>query len=199
MARNDVSTFQTTYDGTRPTFRRCQEEDFSRASRGNRVGATKLAKIEPFGDRYVRGYVEESFGYARYYFRKEGDRWVLTQPKSDEIGGERKKVVEGLEISYYGIDEDIVDILGRESVATREFLKKVQRGETRTPFAVRFISTRDLAGITACGVVGTHIINDPRDPYLRIYRSALAAGSVHPRDQRAAGLVVKRRLAGLRG
>jgi hypothetical protein len=169
MAAKNLSTFQSTYDGSRTAFRRCQEEDFQRATRGNRVGATKLAKIEAYGDRYVRGYAEESLGYARYYFRKEGNRWLLTQPKSDEIGGERKKTVEGLDISYYGIDEDIVDILARESLATREFLKKAQRGETRTPFAMRFIPTRDLAGVTACGVVGTHFVNDPRDPYLRIY------------------------------
>ncbi len=169
MGRADLPGFQKTIDTTRGAFRRCQEESFQIATRRGPPGVPTIVKVEPYLDTYVRAYVGGRDGVQRSYFRKAEDRWVLTEPRSDELGGEKKKTVDNLDVAYWGIDDDIIDILAREGVATREFLLKLARGPTRTPFALKFFPTRERAGLVDCGVVGTHFVNDPRDPYLRFY------------------------------
>ncbi len=177
--RQDLSAFQSTIDLSRSTFRRCWTEAFEETGRGSApswVNSAKIVKLEPYLDTYVRAYVDEpGLGVARRYFRKEGTRWVLTEPKDDELGGERKKTVDGLELSYWGVDDDIIDLLGKEGLATRSFLQTNARGATRTPFALRFFPTRSTAGLqAACRALGTSQINDPRDPFLRFFGAWLA-------------------------
>lgn len=174
IRRQDLSAFQSTIDLSRGTFRRCWTESFEQAGRGNAPAwtyATRIVKVEPYADFYVRAYVEEGvLGVGRRYFRKDGGRWILSEPRDGELGGEKKKTVDGLDLSYWGIDEDIIDLLGREGLATRGFLMQNARGQTRTPFALRFFPTRQSAGLQAsCRTLGSSQINDPRDPYLRFF------------------------------
>ncbi len=172
--RQDLSAFQSTIDLSRSTFRRCWTEAFEETGRGSApswVNSTKIVKVEAYLDTYVRAYVDEpGLGIARRYFRKDGGRWVLTEPKDDELGGEKKQTVDGLDLSYWGVDDDIIDVLAKEGLATRAFLQVNAHGATRTPFALRFFPTRSAAGLqAACRVLGTSQINDPRDPYLRFF------------------------------
>lgn len=170
MARGDLPGFQRMIDTTRGAFRRCQEETFQIAQRRGAPAAPTIVKVEPYLETYVRAYVGGRDGVERTYFRRVDDRWVQTEPRSDELGGEKKKTVDSLDVAYWGVDEDIVDLLATEGVATRDFLLKLARGPTRVPFAVKFFPTRERAGLIDCGVVGTHFTNDPKDPFLRIYR-----------------------------
>lgn len=179
VQRQDLTGYQSTIDLSRTTFRRCWQEAFDEYGRGSAPSwttATRIVKIEPYLDTYVRAYVDEdNLGIARRYFRKDGDRWVLTEPRDEELGGDQKKTVDGVQLSYWGIDSDIVDIIGKEGVATRAFLQQHQRGDTRTPYALRIFPTRSAAGLQAsCRVLGTAQINDPRDPYLRFFGVWLA-------------------------
>lgn len=174
VRRQDLSAFQSTIDLSRGTFRRCWTESFEQAGRGNApawTSATRIVKVEPYGDFYVRAYVEEGvLGVGRRYFRRDGGTWILSEPRDEELGGEKTKTVEGLALSYWGIDEDIIDVLGKEGLATRSFLMQRVRGQTRTPFALRFFPTRQSAGLQAsCRTLGSSQINDPRDPYLRFF------------------------------
>jgi hypothetical protein len=179
LGRQDLTSFQSTIDLSRGTFRRCWTESFEQAGRGaapRGASSDRILKIEPYLDTYVRAYVEEpGLGVARRYFRKDSGRWVLTEPRDSELGGEKTKTIDGLDLSYWGIDEDIIDMLGREGIATRSFLLQHARGPTRTPFALRFFPTREAAGLQAsCRTLASALINNPRDPYLRFFGVWLA-------------------------
>ena len=179
IRRQDLSGFQATIDLTRAAFRRCWLEAFDEFSRGSipfGTLGTKIVKLEPYLDGYVRAYVvDDSTSVSRRYFRRSGGSWVLTEPRDEELGGERAKTVDGLELSYWGIDEDIVGLLADEAIATRTFLTQQLRTAAQTSFAVRFYPTRESAQQqVGCRTAGSHLVNDPRDPFLRIFIVALA-------------------------
>ena len=186
LQRRGLAGFQGTYDLTRQAFRRCQGEEFE-------IGGTSLArparilKVEPYRDTYVRAYVDEGrLGIARRYFRRDEGRWIQTEPKNTELGGEKKKTVEGLRIEYWAIDEDSIDLLAREGLATREFLKKhAPPRQTDLSFGFRVYPTRESAGITAaCRALASS--GDANDPLVRFYGAwlapSLAEVSVDMRD-----------------
>lgn len=182
MERRDLRAFQATIDTTRGAFRRCQEEQFQVAGRRGALGPGTIVKVEPYLDTYARAYVGDRDGVQRFYFRRESGRWIFTEPKASELGGEKRKTVDGLELSHWGIDADIIDLLAREGLKTRDFLQKLARSPTRHPFALRFFPTRERAGILDCGIAGTHIINDPKDPFLRFYRVWLSPDLKEPSE-----------------
>lgn len=172
LTKRDLKAYQATFDGQRNALRRCKTESFETAGR---VGASAVTptvvKVEPYLDTYVRAWVDEgSNGITRTYFRREEGRWIQTEPTKDEVGGEKKKTVDGLDIDYWGIDEDVVDAFAKGTLAARDKVIKEQLGESKRPFAIRFYPTREVAGIVACNVVGFHLTNTPDDPYIRFFR-----------------------------
>ena len=176
MGAKDLTAFQATVDLTRPAFRRCQQETFDIAARqGSATGPTKVVKVEVYGGTYVRAYLDDSgHGVERVYFRRNNDRWVLTEPKVDELGGERSKVIDGVRVEYWGIDEDIAEVFGRESAATRQFLMPHANGPIRDPYFVKLIPTRETAGIVACGFIGFANTRDLHAPFIGLWRVWLA-------------------------
>lgn len=176
MQNKDLAGFQSTFDGTRSALRRCQGEAFEIASRQGASGAPKVAKVEPYLDQYVRAYVgSEANGFQRQYFRREGGRWILTEPKDEELGGDRAKNVGGIELTYYGIDDDIVEVYAKAGASARDFVLTVVRGKTGTPFGLRIFPTRGAAGPTVgCGVAGFHLTNNPSDHFIRLFSNGLA-------------------------
>jgi len=176
MGAKDLTAFQATVDLTRPAFRRCQQETFDSAARqGFAAGPTKVVKVEVFGGTYIRAYLDDGgHGIERVYFRRNNDRWVLTEPKAEELGGERSKVVDGVRVEYWAIDEDIAEFVGRESAATREFLMPLANGPIRDPYFVKLIPTRETAGIVACGFIGFANTRDPHAPFIGLWRVWLA-------------------------
>src|SRR5438445_12325439 len=71
----------------------------------------------------------------------------------DELGGERSRVVEGVRVDYWGIDEDVVAFVGHEAALTRDFLTPYANSTIRDPYSVKLIPTRETAGIVACQFV----------------------------------------------
>jgi hypothetical protein len=177
IRRQDLAAFQSTIDLSRAAFRRCWMEAFDESGRGAiPFGAlgTRIVKVEPYLDSYVRAYVQDDPGsISRRYFRREGGTWLLSEPRDDELGGARSKTVDGLDIAYWGIDENIVDAIANEGVATRAFLAQFERGPTRQPFAFRVYPTRSATPPQACRAAGTTPLN-PADPFIRIFSVWLA-------------------------
>ena len=176
LQAKDLAAFQSTFDGTRSALRRCQGEAFEIATRQGANPAPKVGKVEPYLDHYVRAYVgSDANGYQRLYFRKEGGRWILTEPKDDELGGDRAKKINGIDLTYYGIDDDIVDVYAKAGAAARDFVLTIVRGKTGTPFGLRIFPTRGAAGPTVgCAVAGFHLQNNPSDHFIRLFSNGLS-------------------------
>jgi hypothetical protein len=176
MKAKDLSAFQATVDLTRLAFRRCEQESFDTAARqGTATSATKILKVEPYGDGYIRAYIDDgSSGIQRSYFRREADRWILTEPRVAELGGERSQAIDGVRVEYWGIDEDIVSFVGREAAATRTFLMPYANGPIRDPYFVKLIPTHETAGIVGCQFVAFANNRDEHAPFIGVWRLWLA-------------------------
>jgi hypothetical protein len=179
IGKKDLTGFQATIDLTRAAFRRCQTEIFDIAARqGFAQSEVKIAKVEPYLDTYVRAYVgDDVSGYQRLYFRKEGGRWIRSEPVDAELGGDQTKTVNGLQLSYYGIDNDVIDKYAAAGNDARAFLLKQAQGHTSTgdAFGLRIFPTRGAAGPNvSCGVAGFHLPNVPTDPFIRLFSNALS-------------------------
>jgi hypothetical protein len=179
LRKKDLTGFQATIDLSRPAFRRCQAETFDIASRqGFTPSEVKVPKVEPYLDVYVRAYVGDDVnGYSRVYFRRDAGKWIRSEPLDTELGGDRTKTVDGLQLSYYGIDDDVIDRYAASGNDVRAFLLQQAAGHTATgqAFGLRIFPTRGAAGPNvACGVAGFHLPNTPTDPFIRLFSNALS-------------------------
>jgi hypothetical protein len=173
LVKRDLKAYQTTFDGGRSAFRRCKQESFDIAGRqGASSSAPQIVKVEPFGTTYARAWVDEgpNTGVSRTYFRIVDGKWVQTEPTSDEIGPSKKTTVSGIDIEYWAIDDDIVDALGKGTVAAKDSVIQNQLTESKQLFGIRFYPTRGEAGIVECSVVGFHLPNKPDDKFVRFFR-----------------------------
>ena len=175
MRSKDLAGFQSTFDGSRSALRRCQGEAFEIASRQGTGAAPMVAKVEPYLDQYVRAYVgSETGGYQRLYFRRDSGRWILTEPRDEELGGDRAKTINGIELTYFGIDDDIVEVYAKAGARARDVVLTTLRGKTGTPFGLRIFPTRGAAGPTvSCAVAGFHLPNTPKDQFIRLFSNGL--------------------------
>jgi hypothetical protein len=174
LVKRDLKSYQATFDGARSAFRRCKQESFDVAGRQGVSSSTaaQIVKVEPYGGTYVRAWVDEggSTGVTRTYFRVVDAKWVQTEPTSDEIGTSKKTTVDGIDIDYWSIDDDVIDALGKGTLAARDSVVQNQLTESKHPFGIRFYPTRAEAGIVECSVVGFHLPNKPDDKYIRFFR-----------------------------
>ncbi len=184
LAGKDLQGFQATIDMTRPALRRCQQESFDVAVRqGASSTGPVVGKVEVYAGIYVRAYVDDGLGFMRVYFKNDGSRWVLTEPKESELGGEKTKTVNGVDLSYWGIDDDIVDAFGRAGAETRAFVLSLATKPPAKPFAFRLFPTRESAGLTAsCAVAGSSFGAPTGDPFLRFYKYWVGPDFVSPSD-----------------
>jgi len=179
IAKKDLTGFQATIDLTRAAFRRCQTETFDIAARqGFPLTDLKIAKVEPYLDTYARAYVgNDGTGYSRMYFRREAGKWIRSEPLDTELGGDQTKTVDGLQLSYYGIDSDVIDAYAAAGNDARAFLLKQAQGHTTTgqAFGLRIFPTRGAAGPNvACNVAGFHLTAVANDPFIRLFSNALS-------------------------
>ena len=172
MANKDQTAFQTTIDQDRRALVRCSNEAYDISTRQGVGAAPQVGKIEPYLDTYVRAYVSEGAnGIRRIFFRKVSGKWVQTEPKDDELGGEKKTTAGDIQIDYWGIDQDIIDALGKGALAAQSVvLANVLSDQRRDAMAIRFYPTRSVSGIQGCTVVGFHLTNVASDPYVRFFR-----------------------------
>lgn len=158
MAKGDRDAFLLTIDTTRPAFRRIQLTEFDfPSSRGGMNSSLKLSSVERYGG-YIRGFVEETLegnsfpgafvetSYSRRYFRSQSGKWILTEPTGDEVGKEKQRTAEGVELSYWAIDEDVAGVFLTElEEARRQALAKSPK-PLPFKFPVAFVPTAELAG-----------------------------------------------------
>jgi len=184
MATRDQTAFAATVDPDRLALKRCANESYDIATRQGVGAVPQVGKIEAYLDTYVRAYVQEgATGLRRIFFRQTADgKWVQTEPKDDELGGEKKTTVEDIQIDYWGIDQDVVDALGKGTLAARKVvLDNLLSPSRRDPLAIRFYPTRSVSGIQGCTVVGFHLTNVASDPYVRFFRYWFNAdGTISP-------------------
>ena len=178
MGKKDLAGFQATIDLSRAAFRRCQTETFDiAAQQGFTPFDVKIAKVERYLDTYVRAYVgNDAKGYSRTYFRKEGGLWIRTEPLDSELGGDQTKTFDGLQLSYYGIDSDVIDKYAAAGKDARAFLIKLAEGRTTMGpgFGLRIFPTRGAAGPNvSCSEAGTSLTNSTNGPFVRLYSNAL--------------------------
>ncbi len=179
LTKKDLTGFQATIDLTRAAFRRCQTEAFDIASRqGFSPIDAKIAKVEPYLDTYVRAYLgTDANGFSRVYFRRESGKWIRTEPLDAELGGDRTKTVDGLQLSYFGIDDDVINTYATSGNEVRTFLSQQAEGHTQTgqAFGLRIFPTRGAAGPNvSCSTAGFHLTNVPNDPFIRLFSNALS-------------------------
>ena len=179
LGKKDLTGFQATIDLTRAAFRRCQSETFDIAARqGFTPFEVTVAKVEPYLETYARAYVgDDTNGYSRMYFRREGGKWIRSEPLDTELGGDQTKTIDGLQLSYYGIDNDVIDKYAAAGNEARAFLLKQAEGHTSTgqAFGLRIFPTRGAAGPNvACSVAGFGLENVPNDPFVRLFSNALS-------------------------
>ena len=194
LGKKDLTGFQATIDLTRAAYRRCQSEAFDVASRsGFSPIDAKITKVEPYLGTYVRAYLgTDAGGYGRVYFRREGGKWIRTEPLDAELGGDKAKTVDGLRLTYFGIDDDVIDKYGATGNAVRAFLLKLAEGHTTTgqAFGLRIFPTRGAAGPNvACSTAGFHLPNVPSDPFLRLFSNALLFNADLSVSDTTAGIV----------
>ena len=177
IRRHDLAAFESTIDLSRGEFGRCWLEAFDEAARGSApfgTLGTKIVKLEPYLGTYVRAYVQDDeTSISRRYFRRDGATWLLTEPRDGELGDERTKTVDGLDVAYWSIDEDISDTVAAEAVATRRFVTELQQAPARDPFALRIYPTRGTMPAQSCRTAGVALVN-ANDPYIRIFSMWLA-------------------------
>ena len=184
MARRDQTAFISTIDPQSLALKRCANESYDISTRQGVANVSEVGKIEPYLDTYVRAWVQEGgSGQRRLFFRQAADgKWVQTEPKESELGGEKKTTVQDIQIDYWGVDQDVIDALGKASIAAQKnVLANMLSTERRDPFAIRFYPTRSVAGIQGCSVAAYHLPDVPTDPYVRVLRYwFMPSGDVAP-------------------
>lgn len=158
MAKGDRNAFVATIDTTRPAFRRIQLSEFEFPSfRGGLNSSLKLSSVERYGS-YIRGFVEETLegnsfpgafvetSYSRRYFRNESGNWILTEPTGDEVGTEKHRTGEGVELSYWALDEDVAGVFLSELEEARRHALTKSPKPLQIKLPVAFIPTAELAG-----------------------------------------------------
>ena len=148
-------------------------------ARGIALGMAKVAKVETYRG-YTRVYVEDSPemmllgvtaapSYRRMYFRQDGGHWVVSEPSGDELGGEQKRTIAGVDVEYWAVDEDIVEQVARETAATRDESARRFPWTTTPAVAMRVYPTAETVGLSHLpGAAAAHLI-DSRDRTMRVY------------------------------
>lgn len=172
IASRQLETYLATIDPGSLALKRCGTEVFDIAGRQGVAGTAQVGKIDAYLG-YVRAWVQEgSNGQRRLFFKKGADgKWLQAEPKESELGGEKKTTVDDIQIDYWGVDQDVIDALGKAANAAKVVtLKNLLSDTRREPLAVRFYPTRSVSGITGCTTAGFHLPNTPNDPYIRMLR-----------------------------
>lgn len=194
VARNDVATFRSTFDAARPALRRTQQDLFDMIrARGGAPTMTKVINVEKYG-AYTRAYVDDSPermllgtsgppSYRRVYFRQEAGAWLLSEPRTDELGEATRRRIDDIEIELWAIDDDIVEVVAREVTALRAEIAQTSPWIPASTLSLRLYPTSETIGLAAVpGAAAAHAVDASRDRILRIYDLwwASASGELAP-------------------
>ena len=149
LNKRDLSSFRNTFDQTRVFFGDCQEVVFKALADGVRLDEPVLGTIERYGD-YLRAWVSDGVDWRRQYFRRVGDRWLLSEPLPQELGPQRTAVYGGVELLSWSIDDDVVGLVGAALPEVRDFVLRHAKVPPTRQFTVRIDPLADPSGGTAC-------------------------------------------------
>lgn len=149
-------------------------------ARGGAPTMTKVIKVEKYG-AYTRAYVEDSPermllgtsgppSYRRAYFRQETGAWILSEPKTDELGEATRGRIDDVEIEHWAIDDDIVEVIAHEVNALRAEIAQTNPWIRASTLSLRLYPTSETIGLSGVpGAAASHPVASPRDRILRIY------------------------------
>lgn len=168
IGRGDLQAFLATIDPARPTLRRTEQELFadpqaialSRSTFKVSAPTTYLGYTRAFVERVLEGAAfAGAFGGApanvRTYFRKDGGRWLLSEPTTDELGGERRSAVGDVDVTYWGADEDLANLYVAEAQAAHDFALRNGPGSVEFKYGLTVIPTAAVAGPGWTASIGT--------------------------------------------
>lgn len=171
----DLSGFQRTIDGTRLAFRRCEAQFFDTATRlgGTTLIPGRVLSVDAYHDTYARAYVgDDALGYAPVYFRRDdAGHWIVTEPLTDELGGEQQRTIDGLAIEFWGVDDAVVDAYAASAVKARNAAAAVAPRPATTAWSLRILPTRETVGLSS--VCGASADSSFRNDRIRIFPGAV--------------------------
>jgi len=157
LARGDLASFEATYDQARAALRRWQADEFSDARQGlifERVRSVQ--RVEPFGESYVRAYVDvvtdvifgvESPSHViRAYFRRVGDRVVLSEPIESELGAQRSRTDGLITVTYREIDDELGPLVLLEMANARSRVERFAPRGFASAVTIRLVPTAAALG-----------------------------------------------------
>lgn len=157
IGTGDGLSFERTIDPNAPAaFWRMQRQRFSDWSTYGAKVAFKVLKVEPYTGSYSRVWTEvtdwtplesEPISYKRSYVRRDEGGWLLTEPPVALLGGEKLRSVEGIDIRYWGIDEDVIGAAESELATSRRVaLTAVPPFSRSSTWTVTLYPTAETAG-----------------------------------------------------
>lgn len=152
LRSGDRRALRVAVDQSRRELRACEEQRLALGREIRPGGQYNVARVEAYGE-YARAYVHEAEGWTRYYLRREGARWLITEPRRDEVGGRRERAEGGVTLVWWEIDDDLAGAVLREAQIARTAataLEALADVAPRSPFRTTLYPTRDLGAHASC-------------------------------------------------
>lgn len=157
LGRGDRKAYDETYDPDRPALRRWQADAFDQAvGGGGTERASRVVRLEPFGSGYQRVYTEVDtefhFGWSsdahvvRRYVRQLNGRWVITEPKKEELGEERIRGGDGFSLEHWTIDDDLASLVADDLRAARAQVARFAPRDFSRDLMVKLFPTAESLG-----------------------------------------------------
>ena len=149
LRSGDRRALRVVVDQSRAELRACEEQRLALAREVRPSGQYNVARLDAYGE-YTRAYVHEGEGWTRYYLRREGARWLITEPRRDELGVRRERAEGGVALVWWGIDDDLADEVLREAQIARSAALGLSDVGPRSPLRLVLYPTRDLGSHASC-------------------------------------------------
>lgn len=150
----DPDLVRRLYDPERPRLVECAIEEL-RA--GGAAGASSsqpvVLRTTPYRD-YVRADVNVGGESVRRYLRSVGGRWVISEPRRDELGPERVATGERIEVHHWGIDDQVAGALLEMAAYARGYALASAAVPKDVPLRMRVMPTRETAHPLPCWAIG---------------------------------------------
>ena len=151
---HDIAGLRALYDPTRGVFTACSmDRYYAEVVEPRANGRYRVIRAMPYGD-YVRAYVDDGVGIRRIYLRRLEGRWVLTEPRDDELGTVRHISDEKTRLTYWSIDEEVAGAVLRASSYAAYYAGPLAPDPIDDSLDVVLFPTRDTAASIPCGASG---------------------------------------------
>jgi hypothetical protein len=157
IGKADSAAFDRTLDPDAPAaFWRMQRQRFADGTTYGAKVEYKVVKVEPYLAPYSRVWIEvtdstpfriERVSYKRSYVRSADGHWLLTEPPVALLGGEKVRSADGIDVRYWGIDEDVIGAAVPELAASRrDAIAAVPPFNPSSTWTITLYPTAETAG-----------------------------------------------------